>query len=184
MSIFDYKNKKDKDNLMKNLKKILLCGIFIFSYSNIYANFSFVPGHVMLGVSIGGGGSEYVYGSTGAAINISTEVILDTWDISRVVEMSVGFLGNGSVFFAENLAQGGLSLMPTYHISFYETVDWYLGVGFGISMHKNLVLYGVGLSTGFNIEVREWFLVNLGFELQGPQVFGAIGVKFRFEIVR
>ena len=169
---------------MKNLKKILLCVIFICSSSNIYANLFFVPGHIMLGVSIGGGGSDYTFGTTGGAINISTEVILDTWNISRTVEMSVGFLANGSVFFASNLAQGGLSLMPTYHISFYDRVDWYLGVGFGISMHKNLVLYGVGLSTGFNIEVKEWFLVNLGFELQGPQIFGAIGVKFRFEIAR
>ena len=182
MTIFDCKTKKDKDNLMKNLKKILLCGIFVFGSSNIYANFFFVPGHVMLGVSIGGGGSDYTFGTTGGAVNISTEVILDVWNISSTVEMSVGFLANGSVFFAEDLGQGGLSLMPTYHISFFKTVDWYLGVGFGISMHKNLVLYGVGLSTGFNIEVKEWFLVNLGFELQGPQIFGAIGVKFRFEI--
>lgn len=169
---------------MKNIKKIILFLMFIFSYSDISAKFFFVPGHAMLGVSVGGGGGEYIYGPKGGAINISTEVILDTWNISRAIEMSIGFLGNGSIFLAKDLAQGGLSLMPTYHISFYETVDWYIGVGFGISMHKSLVLYGVGLSTGFNIEVREWFLVNLGFELQGPQIFGAIGVKFRFEIVR
>ena len=169
---------------MKNIKKTLLSCVFIFSCSDIFANFFFVPGHVMIGLSVGGGGSDYSFGTTGGAINISTEVILDTWNISSVVEMSVGFLGNGSIFIADDLTQGGLSLMPTYHISFYETVDWYLGIGFGISMHKNLVLYGVGLSTGFNIEVREWVLVNLGFELQGPQIFGAIGVKFRFEIVR
>ena len=168
---------------MKHIKKIFLLAMLIFFYKHTYADNFFVPGHIMIGVGLGGGGSDYLYGSTGAAINLSAEVVLHTWKISGVIDMSIGFLGNGSVFLNENLTQGGLSLMPTYHISFYDVVDWYIGVGFGISMHRNLVLYGVGLSTGFNVEVKDWFLVNLGFELQGPQIFGAIGMKFRFEII-
>lgn len=166
----------------RNSILFLFVCFFIFS-SRLFAHHPFfVPGHVMMGISGGGGSSNYSEMPFGGAINLNLEIIMDTWR-TPLSDLSIGIMTNGSVFIGDQFLQGGHSMVPTFHVSVFDVIDWYVGIGFGIALHKNTVKYGVGLATGFNIEIREWFLVSLGFDLQGPQMFGSAGLKFRFEIL-
>ncbi len=158
--------------------KMLLFVLLALS-SPVYSVFS--SGDVILGVTMGGGNKEYSSGDTGAVINFSSEVIVNFWGIGEVY-LGLGTMINGSMFFTDGYLQGGMSMMPTFHLSFLESVDWYIGVGFGMTMHKHLVLYGAGFSSGFNVLVREWFMIGIGVDLQGPQVFGSVGFKFLVDV--
>ncbi len=137
----------------------------------------FYEGDLILGVSLGGGNTEYSSGFTGAVANFSAEVTIDSWRFGDIT-LSTGMLVNGSVFFSDDEVQGGMSFMPTFHFNFIESVDWYVGLGFGITMKEHLVLYGVGFSTGFNVLTREWLIIYMGLDIQGPQIFGSVGFKF------
>ncbi|MGL4677052.1 MAG: hypothetical protein ACRCWI_05240 [Brevinema sp.] len=165
---------------MKN--RILLCLFIIVMTSPTYAQKMFSSSDILFGISLGGGNEYYSYGKNGFVLNLSSEIIVVSWLMPNNVTLSLGTLKNGSFFIAPDLFQGGLSLMPSFHVSFFSNVDWYLALGFGITMHQHLVLYGVGFATGFNILVKDWFFVSMGIDLQGPQIFGSLGVKFRIEI--
>lgn len=168
---------------MKELFKIT--GVFIillFTAVLSYSNDFYTSGHILLGFNIAGGNSQYTQGEEGFVFNISGELILDTW-VPQTTGLAVGFLINGSVFVGSTLVQGGLSLVPTFHVGFFDHIDWYVGLGLGLTLYKNTVQYGAGLSTGFNIVVEEWFFINIGLELQGIQIFGGVGIKFKIEII-
>ncbi|MGL5956560.1 MAG: hypothetical protein ACRC0X_08185 [Brevinema sp.] len=166
---------------MKN--RILLYLFIIGVGSPLYTQTVFSPSDVLLGISLGGGNEYYSYGKDGAVLNLSSEIIIASWLRPNNLTLSLGALTSGSFFFAPDLFQGGLSLMPSFHVSFFSNIDWYIALGFGITMHKHFILYGAGFATGFNILVSDLVLISMGVDLQGPQIFGSLGIKFRIEIL-
>jgi len=159
---------------------ILITNIFIVQDS--YTKDTYLPGSVIIGFDIGGGRSYYNIGVGGFAMNFNGEIIVASWN-NKNLGIALGVLGNASVFFGYNLAQGAMSFMPTFHLTFWERFDWYFGLGFGYTLYGHLVEYGAGFSTGMNIFIKEWFMLNLGVELQGPEIFGKAGIKFKFDLV-
>lgn len=166
---------------IKFFKFFLIVGV-IFHISNMYAKDNYIPGNILLGVDIGGGRSYYTIGVGGFAMNFNGEIIVASWNRNAKIGIALGILANASVFFGYHLVQSGMSFMPNMHISFWDKFDWYIGLGLGYTLYGHLVEYGAGFSTGINIMLKYWFLINIGMELQGPQIFGKAGIKFKFDL--
>lgn len=146
--------------------------------SKTHAAQNYSVGNLLVGIGIGGGNADYVHGVNGLVLNPSVEIIFGTWNANGI-GLALGGTVNSSILFGAAVT-GSLTVNPTFHVTIANRLDWYVGLGYGQTLQGNWVRYGAAFQTGFNIVASNWFLVNIGLELQGTQFFGVAGVKFRF----